>query len=367
MQIIKYVQHVVIILAVLTGSSFALAQAIDTKGMATVNYSSRFGPSSGEKTEAVMQAKINAIERYIANSSQSKMNTYESHRTEIEGTIDDYLLQYSVISEDTDKDSRRYQVVIKTSINANRLNSFLDGKSSIGTVSSDEASYMTFLFVARVQKSVKSYDARVVKREDSKSAVEGSEYESSAGPNIEYQANQSNTEISESGGSSTQKSDIVEYDVFSAEGINSAMTEVFTTVGFEVVEAEYLEEESNGLVSVDAFISDYSTGDDLSGGTKRNAAKGLKELEIPYMAIGTLDVGIKDIDPNSGLTRVYVTVNGQVLDVSKRFPKKVAAVGPVQHAGLGPTEQVARNNALKVAATEAARELTNQMNAKGIH
>jgi predicted heme/steroid binding protein len=363
----KQIQQFIILLAVLIISPSALSQAIDAKGMATIEYSSRFGPSSKEKSEAVRQAKINALERHVANASQSKMNAYESHRNEIESALDDYLLQYSVISEDTDKGSRRYQVVIKTSINANRLNSFLDSKSSIGTVSSDEASYMTFMFVARTQKSVKSYDARVVKREDSKSAIEGSEFESSSGPNVEYQASESSTKLTESGGSTTQKSDIVEYDVFSAEGINSAMSEVFATVGFEVVEAEYLEEESNGLVSIDAFISDYSSGDDLSGATKRNAAKGLKELEIPYMAIGTLDVGIRDTDPTSGLVRVYVTVNGQVLDVSKRFPKKVAAVGPVQHAGLGPTEQVARNNALKIAAKEAARELTNQMNAKDIH
>jgi len=367
MQIVRYVRHVAIVLAMLLCSSIVHAQAIETKGMATVEYSSHFGPSSEEKAEAVVKAKINALERHIANASQSKMNTYESHRDEIEGDIDDYLLQYSVISEDVDKKSRRYQVVIKTSINSTRLNSFIDGKSAIGTESSDDASYMTFMFVARVQKSVKSYGARVVKRKDSKSLIEGSEYESSSGPNIAYQADESSSQITESGGSTTQKSDIVEYDVFSSEGINSAMSEVFATVGFEVVEAEYLEEESNGLVSIEAFINDYSSGNDLSGATKRNAAKGLKELEIPLMAIGTLDVGIKDIDPTSGLTRVYVTVNGQVLDVSKRFPKKVAAVGPVQHAGLGPTEQVARNNALKIAATEAARELTNQMNAKGIH
>jgi hypothetical protein len=89
-------------------------------------------------------------------------------------------------------------------------------------------------------------------------------------------------------------------------------------------------------------------------------------VDIPYLAIGTLDVGMKDTDPATGLTRVYVTVTGKIVSLKKRFPKTVAAVGPIQYAGLGPSQTVARNNALKLAAESAGQTLTQQLNSKGV-
>jgi hypothetical protein len=60
-------------------------------------------------------------------------------------------------------------------------------------------------------------------------------------------------------------------------------------------------------------------------------------------------------------------VRGQVWDVTRRLPKKVASVGPIQFSGLGPNPKVAKSNALILASREASRELVNQMNAKGLH
>jgi hypothetical protein len=144
------------------------------------------------------------------------------------------------------------------------------------------------------------------------------------------------------------------------------MSKVFSTSGFEVVEAEYLEEESEGLVSVDAFKDDFKTGDDISGKTRRNAAKGAKMLEIPYLAVGTLDIGVKEIDSATGNVRVNITVTGKMISVKKRFPKTVASIGPVLVAGIGPNQTVAERNALKRAANIAATELVNQLNSKGV-
>jgi hypothetical protein len=50
-----------------------------------------------------------------------------------------------------------------------------------------------------------------------------------------------------------------------------------------------------------------------------------------------------------------------MLDVSQTIPDTLASVGPVQYAGLGPTEDEARTNALKLAANNAARELSAQV------
>ena len=63
---------------------------------------------------------------------------------------------------------------------------------------------------------------------------------------------------------------------------------------------------------------------------------------------------------------MYVSVRGQVWNISRRLPRQVASVGPVQFAGMGPNPTVAKNNALVLASKEAAQILVNQMNAKGL-
>jgi hypothetical protein len=63
---------------------------------------------------------------------------------------------------------------------------------------------------------------------------------------------------------------------------------------------------------------------------------------------------------------VYVSVTGKVLSLKRRFPKTIAAVGPVQFAGLGPDQTVAKRNALILASEKAAKQLTAQLRAKGI-
>ena len=83
---------------------------------------------------------------------------------------------------------------------------------------------------------------------------------------------------------------------------------------------------------------------------------------MPYLALGTLDIGMQDTDPVTGLTRIYVTVTAKLIDVTTRFPRTVSSVGPVQFSGTGPDASVAQTNALKRAADSAARELAAQLN-----
>jgi len=113
--------------------------------------------------------------------------------------------------------------------------------------------------------------------------------------------------------------------------------------------------------------TDYKSGNDLQPQTLRSIAAGMKENQIPYIALGTLDVGLAEKDPQTGLLRVAVTVNAKVWDVTKPIPRTRVAVGPVAYAGVGPTEEEARGNALKAAANNAAQELSSRMTTMGLH
>ncbi len=342
------------------------AEMLKEQGIGVMTYKGWKAPKKEEKREAIQKAKINALTRYAAKFDQAKAMNYEKIKAKVEADIDTYVTDYSVIDEDLDKDSKIFKIVILASINASLIEIELQKISSVQESSGEEDPMLTFVFVAREATSVKKFDARITKRVVSESFDEGAEASVVEGDGLQYSANIKKDQINTSGGSSIQKADQIQYNVSNANEINTAMSNIFSTAGFEVIDAEYLTDETEGLVDVKMFVEDFKYGDDISGQTRRDAVKGCRMVDVMYFAIGTLDVGIKDKDPVSGLTRVFVSVTGKVLGLKKRFPKTVASVGPVQFSGLGPDQIVAKRNALILAAGKAAQELTSQMRAKGI-
>ncbi|MDM4772960.1 hypothetical protein [Solimonas sp. SE-A11] len=367
--------------ALLLGFSFsASAQDASAKGMATVNFTP---PLTGATKQAALQkAQVNALDRYFSTVDQAKAKNYELIRGRLLESIDSYILGATILSEEVDDKAGVYTVTVRADINKPRLENALQGSSAMANTANADKSALTFVFIARQQRSVQAFDDKVYKRVDTQSsakqsgssqnrAVESERIRSASIETGESVKSSGNFEASSSdsvttGGSVTKKADVVEWSIVNADGINSVMTGTFSNAGYEVVEAEYLEQASNNQLSVAAIRKDYSTGNDLSAATLRSAVSGVKAAEVPYLAYGTLDVGMADTDPASGLTRVYVTVSGKVLDLRGRFPKTASAVGPVQFAGLGPNEGVARTNALKSAAGSAAQQLMNEMNARGV-
>ena len=347
-------------------SSMAYGDVVRQQGLGQVAYKGWGGPSAEIKQEAILKAQSSAINKYTATFSSAKMLNYEKIRNLVENNLDCYIAEYRIIDDDVDKDAKIYRVVLEVAINATLIEVELQKASAVQNASVGEKSYLSFVFVAREVTSRKSFDARKTKRVVDESTVEESEETHIEGGQMGFAGETLKDTVHKTGGSTLQKSDQVKYDVSNAADINAAMTQIFSSAGYEVVEAEYLQDESEGLVNVQDFIEDFRFGDDISGATRRNAAKGCRTLGVEYFAIGTLDVGAKDIDPVSGLTRVYVSVNGKIMDLRNRFPKTVASVGPIQYAGLGPDQMVASRNALRQAGENAAQDLTSQLRAKGI-
>lgn len=358
----------------------ASAQVVSSKGMATVPYSGQLSPA--ERQKAMALANLAALEMYIADTNVAKIKAFEARRDEISSMLDRLILGSTVLSETPDKKSKTYTVVVRADINSALLRAELDGGSAMSKTPQAQRSLLALLFLARMQESVQSYQARQYRRSDAgqKSSSSGSYVErtnegerisgssigTSGSKHVHGTGSESMTSVVESGGSSTQKADRISWTVTNASEINSAMTGIFSNAGFEVVEAEYVESESAGQLSVARIRNDFSTGNDLSSDVLRSTVTGVRNANIPLLAIGTLDVGIRDTDPVTGLVRVNVTITGKVLDVSGRFPKTVSSVGPVQFAGLGNTETVARNNALTLAAEKAAQIMVDELNVRAV-
>ena len=364
----------VALMAVGTG---AHAQAVTSKGTATVTYDRKL--DAAVKDRALQDAKVNALDRYVAAQADgAKSRNYETARAGLVASVDSYVLSATVLSEESDTKAKRYTVAIRAEIDAPRLENALVGSSAVARTPTAQKSLMTFVFVARQQGSVQVFDDKVYKRVDASVAGnatgdarrDATESERITGNSVStsdkvhasenYQANL--TASVTSGGSTTAKADTVTWNVTRADEINSVMTGTFTAAGYEVVEADYVT-----TLDVEAIRKGYGTGEDLSPAALQGAVRGVKSAGgFRYLALGKLDVGMRDKDPATGLTRVYVTVSGKVLDVSGAYPRTVSSVGPEQFAGLGPSETVARTNALTEAAGAAAGRLVNELNARGV-
>ncbi len=364
-------KSLIIILAFVFSMLHALpadAQTVSARGTGSASFGMRL--TADVRAQALEKAKANALEAYIAETGPAKLRLFESRRDQMLGQIDRYVLSSVILSDNEDRKAKTYTVTVRAEINATLLQVSLDGGAAVASVSPAQKSLLTFLFMARSQDSVQSFQDREYRRGDvstnySEKTREG---ESFRGRSIGTTGSidRSGTMSTTTGGSTTQRSDTTTWKVANAAEVNTAMTGAFSAAGYEVVEAEYVEAESRGLLSIARVRADFSTGEDLSAETLRNTANGVRAADIPYIAVGTLDVGMRDRDPVSGNSRVYVTVTGKVLDVTGRFPRTVSAVGPVQYAGLGPNETVARTNALREAAEQAAQKMINELNVKAV-
>lgn len=359
----------------------AWSQVVSSKGMATMPYDGRLGPD--ERQQVMARANLSALEAYVAETWIAKTKIFAARRDEFAGKLDRLILGSTVLNESADKKSKTYSIVVRAEINASLLRAELDSGSAMASTTAGNRSLMTVLFMARMQDSVQTFQAREYSRADMKvsSTSTGTYSErtregesigsTSIGTTGSVTRSGSGREnasvVTESGGSSTQRADKISWKVTNAAEINTAMTGVFSGAGYEVVEAEYAEAESGGQLSVARVRKDFSQGNDLTADVMRATANGVRTAGIPYLAVGTLDVGIRDTDPVTGNVRVFVTVTGKVLDVSGRFPRTLSSVGPVQFAGLGPSEMVARTNALSLAAEKAAQTMADELNARAVN
>lgn len=358
----------------------AFAQVASAKGMGSVDYAGKLRPE--DRKEAQQKAAMAAVETYLAETNVAKVKIFAARRQEFAGKLDQLVLGSTILSDNDDKASRRYTVVVRADINAALLRAELDGGSATASSSQSQRSLLTFLFMSRQQDTAQSFQDREYRRVDAKGSARSSSSQSmstvegekigrgSIGTSDAVRSSSSasgNASAAvESGGSTTRRSDRISWKVANSNEINTAMTGVFSSAGYEVVEAEYVEAESRGLLSVARVRKDFSDGNDLSADTMRATANGVRAADVRYLAVGTMDIGMRDTDPVSGNVRVHVTVTGKVLDVSGRFPRTVSSVGPIQFAGLGPDESVARTNALTLASEKAAQTMVDELNVRSV-
>lgn len=393
MQIVKFF---IALLIAFTGVQ-ASAQIQQSRGQYVLNYAEYLGTFDKKeapgkaKQKAQQEAALKAVETYFAEAGQSESANFDVIRGKILEDQGRYILDTTVISEDDNKKDFKYTVVVRVSLNVANLRNALQSSSAIGRAGDAEKSMLSFVFVSRQVASEKVYDDRVYKREEASVQMTGnaarqeksalkertSEGESVKKAQIETNGSKSQqrdesvkvdasktvTATTETGGSTTRKASESTWRLLPSANLNQIFVGMFSQAGYEVVEVAMID---TTKFKVSDIEDDYKSGNDLQPKTLKSIAAGMKESSIPYVALGTLDVGLPARDPQTGLMRVDVTVIAKVWDVTKPIPRTRAAVGPVVYSGVGPNEDVARGNALKSAASNAAQELSSRMAALGV-
>ncbi|MCJ0766071.1 hypothetical protein [Variovorax terrae] len=389
MQVIKH------LIAVLM-AAFALqagAQIQQARGQYTANYKESIGAfdrkeaSGAVKQKARQEAALKAVEAYYAEAGQSESANFNAIRGKILEEPGRYILDTTVIAETDNPKEFEYSVVVRISLNVANLRNAVQASSAVARTAESEKSALSFVFVSRQVDSTKSYDDRVFKRQDSSAqssaarqdrnavAEKTSEGESvkrsqvntygSASRTVDRSTDVSvkSTVTSETGGSTVSRASDSTWRLLPSANLNQVFVAQFSQAGYDVIEGAMVESQAFKVADIE---NDYKSGNDLQPKTLRAIAAGMKDAQIPYIALGTLDVGLAAKDPQTGLMRVSVTVNAKVLDVTKSIPRTRVAVGPVSYAGVGPSEDEARGNALKSAASNAAQELSSRMTTMGV-
>ncbi|MFK0379935.1 hypothetical protein [Pandoraea sp. NPDC090278] len=357
-------------------ASSAMAQVQQARGKATVTYEG-WSISRDDKARALSAAQLKAVEFYYAEAGEAESENFDAIRQKILAEPDRYILDSTILAEDENSDKKQYTVAVRVSLNVANLRNAVKSNSAVVKGGPAARSPLAFIFVSREVGTSRAYDDRVYKRIDRKADVnaqvsaseQGVEGENIRGNSIGTNAS-TNSKVAasvhssasvETGGSTTRRATDSTYHLIPSANLSQVFTSTFAKAGFKVNEAALVEPYTGGQFKVANVENDYKSGMDLKPATLASMVNGMRVAKMAYIALGTLDVGLADRDPNSGLMRVAVTVNAKLLDIGQTIPDTVASVGPVQYAGTGPTEEEARTNALRLAANNASRELTSQI------
>jgi len=358
-------------IALLVQAPAARADSQEVEGMASVPYSpGTFSnhPDENTRQQALTMAEADALDRYASSFSVAKFKLYQRMESDIKAHIADYVSQPTIVDEGYKKDEHKYYVVIRTTINGNRLEVQLADTANDGAAPAVAQRKITisFLFVARSTNSVRQFNDRQTSVAISNNDQTARQSEGLSGGHGSFSSSSSQTSVNTTGGSTVRQADQLTYVVSSPEDMNATMSQVFSDSGFDVYDYRDVSSQCGGAKPETVYKS-FSTADMLPRELRKSAFDAAKKCSVNTFATGTLDIGLQDTDPVTGEKRVYVSVRTQVNDLSGPLPRVLASVGPVQYSGLGPDQQVAMRNALITAATDAAKEISAQLKSKGLN
>ena len=373
--------HAVVLTAavIILGTQKASAQCVTDQpvyGSVEAAYETKSNFNNKPKAEdiaaAEMQAVRNAWQSYVGSCmGAGRMQQYIAQQNDILRNLDSYLISKQV-AHSFDKKSKTITAEALLTVNQPIIDGIFTSTSGGGD---GDGAYMVWIFAAKQasytkESDVTTYDADVSKQSSAKSLnSQETVFAEDDTTTVESTLTETKSKSS-SGGETTQRGAertavIREFDLVPTIDFNTKFSEIMSLNNYEPT--EYLDVlDACGGEELEVVEEELAFDGRMSRETRRAVVTGLRDCEVAYLAIGTIEVNQPKVSAVEGYT-VTVSITGEVLDVSRRLPKKVAAIGPVLGQAGGDEDNIAVKNALMIAGDLAAKEIVSRLNAKGVN
>lgn len=354
--------------SVIVGTGVAFAQAaVKVTAVGEKKYTEY---SSYIEESAVEDAKRQAIKKVAASFPKSKKRMFKDLEESIYENIDDFVIESAVQQKKNDAGTKTFKVAISALVDVDALNAFFIDNSEAGNQAAGEASDFGALFVARVESSRKAFKVKETNVSKSESQSTLTEESSSDGTTSVDSTNTKTMDVNQTGGSSEQKRDAVEYEAsaeLSAE-LASAVEEQLVDAGFEPMDAEDLADEFD-LPYLEEIIDQGLIR--KKGSFSKKLIKQYKNAAIDagwtFLGMGSVDVGTPQKDAVRGTVKVPAKVSFKVWMISDGRAKTVASVRPTVVYGDDLSDAgVAEVNAYNEAVVFAMDTVVSQLQQKGL-
>ena len=341
-----------------------------SKTYKTKNFSNK---ANTEDIEATVDLAVrSAWDDFVASCFEGgQLQEYLNKKDSVLGDINKFI-SIDQTSEKINKKDKLVEVEVLVTINKKLIDGLFTQASS---ASAGGGSLLVTIFAARQASFVKDsqttiLDPNVTKRNESKD-LQTSESVADQDDTSVVESSQTvsksqtrSSGVTVTGGNETTA---VERDfvVVSSADIETKTSEVLSINGFEPIGYTDLVNECGGA-EPEVVEAELALNGKMLRETRKAVLISARDCGIELFATGTIDISIPKKSSVEGYS-VIVSVSGIVEDITSRFPKKVAVIGPIQANAAAPTDQAAIREALKIAAEAAANEIVSRLNAKGIN
>tara|TARA_Y100000022_G_scaffold74168_1_gene63891 strand:+ start:202 stop:1344 length:1143 start_codon:yes stop_codon:yes gene_type:complete len=341
-----------------------------SKTYKTKNFSNK---ANTEDIDATVDLAVrSAWDDFVASCFEGgQLQEYLNKKDSVLGDINKFI-SIDQTSEKINKKDKLVEVEVLVTINKKLIDGLFTQASS---ASAGGGSLLVTIFAARQASFVKDsqttiLDPNVTKRNESKD-LQTSESVADQDDTSVVESNQTvsksqtrSSGVTVTGGNETTA---VERDfvVVSSADIETKTSEVLSINGFEPIGYTDLVNECGGA-EPEVVEAELALNGKMLRETRKSVLISARDCGIELFATGTIDISIPKKSSVEGYS-VIVSVSGIVEDITSRFPKKVAVIGPIQANAAAPTDQAAIREALKIAAEAAANEIVSRLNAKGIN
>ena len=329
-------------------------------------------PKAEDIAATETQAVQNAWQSYVGSCmGAGRMQQYIAQQNDILRNLDSYLINKQV-AHSFDKKSKTITAEALLMVNQPVIEGMFTSTSGGGD---GDGAYMVWIFAAKQagftkESDVTTYDADVSKQSSSKSLnSEETVLAEDDTTTVESTLAETKSKSSSSGATTQQGAErtavVREFDLVPTIDFNTKFSEIMSLNNYEPT--EYLDVlDACGGEELEVVEEELAFDGRMSRETRRAVVTALRDCEVTYLAIGTIEVNQPKVSAVEGYT-VTVSITGEVLDVSRRLPKKVAAIGPVLGQAGGDEDNIAVKNALLIAGDLAAKEIVSRLNAKGVN